>query len=130
MHRFILGGRLSHGVMRAGMNAPKHHLITKTMVQRTFATEPVRIRLPEDDAAQARLRSITKWFKKEGDEIKIGEPLCEVDAGEVVYDFNSPISGFVVRITAKEGSSDLKGELSIFLNLLYHFADGYSSSLA
>ena len=69
------------------------------------------MRLPEDDAPGLKLRSIPKWFKKEGDKVKSGEPLCEVDAGDVVYDFNSPVSGFIVRITAKEGSVDLKGEL-------------------
>jgi len=82
---------------------------------RGFATpskpEPVRIRLPEDDTQGLKPRSINKWFKKEGDTVKSGEPLCEVDAGDVVYDFNSPVAGFVVRITAKEGSIDVKGEL-------------------
>jgi len=72
--------------------------------------EPVRIRLPEDDTMGGTLRSIPKWFKQEGEQVKAGEPLCEVDAGDVVYDFNAPVSGWMVRITAKEGSIDLKGK--------------------
>ena len=78
---------------------------------RAFASipEPVRLRLPEDDVTGVVSRSIPKWYKQEGDQIKPGEPLCEVDAGDVVYDFNSPVQGWLVKITAKPGSSDLKG---------------------
>lgn len=71
--------------------------------------EPVRVRLPEDDNAGGVLRSIVKWYKKEGEVVKAGEPICEVDASDVIYEFNSPVGGWLVRITAKEGSSDLKG---------------------
>jgi hypothetical protein len=77
--------------------------------------EPVRLRLPDDGFPLLR-RSIPKWFKKEGDTIKSGEPLCEVDTGDVVYDFNSPVAGFLVRITAQEGTTDLKaGEIIAYL---------------
>ncbi|KAH9258148.1 hypothetical protein BASA81_003711 [Batrachochytrium salamandrivorans] len=78
--------------------------------------EPIRIRLPEDDEMTTLVRSIPKWFKKEGDEVKAGEALCEVDTGEVVFDLQSPVGGYVVRITAHEGSKDLKsGEVVAYL---------------
>ena len=91
-------------------NKPPSAVIARRFVATPVRPEPVRVRLPENDAQGVHPRSIPKWFKKEGDEVKSGEPLCEVDAGDVVYDFNSPVSGWVVRITAKEGSVDLKGE--------------------
>lgn len=62
------------------------------------------------------VRSIPKWFVKEGDAVKAGEALCEVDTGEVVFDLQSPVGGFVVRITAHEGSKNLKsGEVVAYL---------------
>ena len=83
---------------------------------RFLSSEPVRLRLPEDEATAGTQRAITRWFKKEGDEVKSGEALCEVDSGEVVYDYVSPVNGFVVKITALAGSTDLKGgEVIAFL---------------
>ena len=69
--------------------------------------EPVRIRLPEDDNAVTK--KVVEWYKKDGDTVKQGEALCEIDAGDVTYDYIAPISGILVRITAQAGSTDLKG---------------------
>jgi hypothetical protein len=96
---------------------PRKEIINSYL--RHFATpprvEPVRIRLPEDDSP-GLVRSIPKWYKKDGEQVQVGDPLCEVDAGDVLYDFNSPVSGWLVRILAKEGSKDLKGgEVIAFL---------------
>jgi hypothetical protein len=86
------------------------------LLRRTFATEPVRLRLPEDEATAGTQRGITKWFKDEGQSIKAGEAVCEVDAGDVVYDFVSPVDGILIKITAHPGSIDLKGgEVIAFL---------------
>lgn len=91
-------------------SSTRQPLVLKLLSSSRIATpEPVRVRLPEDDISGVYSRSIPQWFKKEGDPVKMGEALCEVDAGDVLYDFNSPVSGWLVRITAKEGSSDLKG---------------------
>lgn len=54
-------------------------------------------------------RSIREWFKKEGETVESGDALCEVDAGDVVYDFAAPVKGIIVRITARKGATDLKG---------------------
>jgi pyruvate dehydrogenase E2 component (dihydrolipoamide acetyltransferase) len=42
--------------------------------------------------------TIQKWFKAEGDAIKTGEPLFEVETEKVLYEIESPASGTVARL--------------------------------
>ena len=102
--------RLSITASRRMLAQPQPRLVVLRPFSLPARPEPVRVRLPEDDTQGVKPRSIPKWFKKEGEAVNAGDPLCEVDAGDVVYDFNSPVKGILVRITAKEGSVDLKGE--------------------
>ena len=98
-------GRRQPSPFPAPASAP---LLLRSSLARLLS-EPVRLRLPEDEATAGTKRCITRWFKNEGDEIKSGEALCEVDSGEVVFDFVSPVNGIMVKITAYSGSVDLKG---------------------
>lgn len=103
-------------LVAAGGRAGGRGLAVRQLATSPLKPEPIRIRLPEDEEMTALVRSIPKWFKKEGDEVKAGEALCEVDTGEVVFDLQSPVGGYVVRITAHEGSKNLKsGEVVAYL---------------
>lgn len=42
--------------------------------------------------------TIQKWFKAEGDTIKAGEPLFEVETEKVLYEVESPASGTVAKL--------------------------------
>jgi pyruvate dehydrogenase E2 component (dihydrolipoamide acetyltransferase) len=42
--------------------------------------------------------TIQKWFKSEGDAIKAGEPLFEVETEKVLYEVESPASGTVAKL--------------------------------
>lgn len=42
--------------------------------------------------------TIQKWFKAEGDAIKVGEPLFEVETEKVLYEVESPVDGTVARL--------------------------------
>lgn len=46
--------------------------------------------------------TIIKWFKKEGDELKAGEPLLEVMTDKVNMEVEAPESGVLRKILAKE----------------------------
>lgn len=54
---------------------------------------------------------ITKWFKKEGDYIKKGEVICEIESEKIVNDLESPVSGYLFKILVKEGESRKVGEI-------------------
>ena len=45
---------------------------------------------------------IEKWFKKENDEVKKGEPLLEVSSEKITNEVVSPASGILLKIMGKE----------------------------
>ncbi len=49
--------------------------------------------------------TVTKWFKKPGDAIKVDEPLCELETDKVTVEVPSPAAGALKEIIAKEGSN-------------------------
>jgi pyruvate dehydrogenase E2 component (dihydrolipoamide acetyltransferase) len=49
--------------------------------------------------------TITKWFKKVGDEVKADEPLFEVSTDKVDTEVPSPIAGTLSEIKAQEGDT-------------------------
>jgi pyruvate dehydrogenase E2 component (dihydrolipoamide acetyltransferase) len=46
---------------------------------------------------------VIRWFKREGDPVKKGEPLVEVLSEKVTYDVEAPASGILRKILAEEG---------------------------
>lgn len=46
--------------------------------------------------------TIVQWFKKEGDMIKLDEPLVEVSTDKVNSEIPSPVSGVIAKITCSE----------------------------
>lgn len=46
---------------------------------------------------------VSHWYKKEGDVVKRGEPLLEVDSEKVVYDVEAQTDGVLRKILASEG---------------------------
>ena len=45
---------------------------------------------------------IVRWLVKEGDEIKEGEPLVEVETDKALAEIPSPRTGVILKILAKE----------------------------
>ena len=46
---------------------------------------------------------VSHWYKEEGDAVKRGEPLLEVDSEKVVYDVEAQTDGVLRKILASEG---------------------------
>lgn len=49
--------------------------------------------------------SIVSWLKKVGDQVAEDEPLAEIEAEKVEETLESPATGTVVEILAKEGDT-------------------------
>ena len=47
--------------------------------------------------------SVVRWYKREGEEVRKGEPIVEVLTEKVTYDIEAPESGILRKIYAKEG---------------------------
>jgi len=61
--------------------------------------------------------TIVKWCKKEGDFINEGEPLIEVMTDKVVMDVESPATGIVYKVLAKEGEEIEVGKVIAVIKL-------------
>ena len=55
--------------------------------------------------------TIAKWFKKEGDAIKMDEPLVELETDKVTVEVPAPASGKLEKINAPPGSTIAVGAL-------------------
>jgi 2-oxoglutarate dehydrogenase E2 component (dihydrolipoamide succinyltransferase) len=49
--------------------------------------------------------TVTKWLKKEGDEVKEYDPLVEINTDKVDTEIPSPVSGTVLKILVSEGTA-------------------------
>jgi len=46
---------------------------------------------------------VVKWLKAEGDTVKKGEPICEVETEKVVFEVESPADGILLKIIVPDG---------------------------
>ena len=53
--------------------------------------------------------TILKWIKNEGDQIKKGEPLAEIEGEKVIFNVESPEKGILAKILVKAGNPVLVG---------------------
>ncbi|XP_057979505.1 dihydrolipoyllysine-residue acetyltransferase component 1 of pyruvate dehydrogenase complex, mitochondrial [Malania oleifera] len=51
--------------------------------------------------------NITKWRKKEGDKIEVGDVLCEIETDKATLEFETLEEGFLAKILVPEGSKDV-----------------------
>ena len=63
----------------------------------------IKVKLPKADANMNE-GTIGKWFASEGDTVSMGEALVEVITDKTVFEFETPKSGILRRITAPENS--------------------------
>jgi pyruvate dehydrogenase E2 component (dihydrolipoamide acetyltransferase) len=47
--------------------------------------------------------SVVQWFKKEGEDVKKGEPVVEILSEKVTYDVEAPATGVLKKVMAEEG---------------------------
>mgnify|MGYP005705893367 FL=1 len=48
--------------------------------------------------------TVSKWLKKEGDNVEVDEPIVELETDKVNLEVPSPISGVLTEISSKDGS--------------------------
>lgn len=77
---------------------------------------------------------VSRWLKKEGDEVKKGEEICQVETDKINSDVESPSDGFIIKIIVKEGNEENvlqpiciiggKGELENYKDSAVNSANG------
>ena len=58
--------------------------------------------VPKSGGVTTTKATIVRWLKHEGDRVKAGEPLVELETEKVSYELNSPLSGRLIRLLARE----------------------------
>jgi pyruvate/2-oxoglutarate dehydrogenase complex dihydrolipoamide acyltransferase (E2) component len=48
---------------------------------------------------------VTQWLKREGDVVKEGESIVEIETAKAVQEVESPVSGVLARILVAEGTT-------------------------
>src|SRR5689334_20941492 len=57
--------------------------------------------------------TITKWLKSEGDEVKKGEPLYELDTDKVTQEVEADASGVLLKIAVREGEVEVGRTIAV-----------------
>jgi pyruvate dehydrogenase E2 component (dihydrolipoamide acetyltransferase) len=65
---------------------------------------PTEVILPRVDMDMTE-GSITAWYAREGDSVKAGEPLFDIETSKATMEVESPASGIVRKITASVGDT-------------------------
>src|SRR4051812_25365627 len=67
---------------------------------------PIEVRLPElgDSVTHAKL---AKWLKGEGDRIREGEPIAEVETDKTNLEIEAPQTGVLIKIHVGEGTDQV-----------------------
>ena len=58
--------------------------------------------VPKSGGVTTTKAIVVRWLKHEGDRVKAGEPLVELETEKVSYELESPSSGKLIRLLAHE----------------------------
>ncbi|MBZ5570932.1 MAG: lipoyl domain-containing protein [Acidobacteriia bacterium] len=58
--------------------------------------------MPKSGGVTSTKAIVSRWLKKEGDKIKQGDPLVELETEKISYELESPYEGVLLKILAKE----------------------------
>jgi pyruvate dehydrogenase E2 component (dihydrolipoamide acetyltransferase) len=65
---------------------------------------PVDVIMPKVDMVMDA-GTVANWYKSEGDEVKAGEPLFDIETDKATMEVEAPASGILARITAPPGTT-------------------------
>jgi pyruvate/2-oxoglutarate dehydrogenase complex dihydrolipoamide acyltransferase (E2) component len=58
--------------------------------------------VPKSGGVTSTKAVVVRWLKREGDRVKTGEPLVELETEKVSYELEAPFSGILTKILARE----------------------------
>ena len=68
------------------------------------ATIVTTIRVPQTGGIPTTKASVVRWLKQEGEAVKRGEAVVELETDKVTYELDSPAAGVVLKIVAREAA--------------------------
>jgi pyruvate/2-oxoglutarate dehydrogenase complex dihydrolipoamide acyltransferase (E2) component len=58
--------------------------------------------VPKSGGVTSTKAVVVRWLKREGDRVKVGDPLVELETEKVSYELESPFGGIFARLLARE----------------------------
>ncbi|MBN2211917.1 MAG: 2-oxo acid dehydrogenase subunit E2 [Sedimentisphaerales bacterium] len=88
---------------------------------------PREIRMPDLGTAVSQV-TVVRWLKAEGDSVKRGEPLCEVETDKATSELESIAEGVLLRQVAAEGSTVEVGDVVAYVGRKGEVIEGVVSA--
>ncbi len=60
--------------------------------------------MPKTGGMNTSKVSVVRWLKREGEHIRKGEPVVELETEKVSYELDSPVDGVLLKILAQEAA--------------------------
>ena len=60
--------------------------------------------VPKSGGVSSTKAIVVRWLKREGDRVKVGEPLVELETEKVSFELESPAAGTVLRLFRQEAA--------------------------
>jgi pyruvate/2-oxoglutarate dehydrogenase complex dihydrolipoamide acyltransferase (E2) component len=58
--------------------------------------------VPKSGGVTSTKAVVVRWLKREGDRVKAGDPLVELETEKVSYELESPFTGILTKLLARE----------------------------
>jgi pyruvate dehydrogenase E2 component (dihydrolipoamide acetyltransferase) len=81
--------------------APLGRLDLTSGPEKGFAIVTI-LSVPKTGGMNTTKVNVVRWLKQEGDRIKQGEPVVELETEKVNYELDSPVAGVLLKIIARE----------------------------
>jgi pyruvate/2-oxoglutarate dehydrogenase complex dihydrolipoamide acyltransferase (E2) component len=66
--------------------------------------------VPKSGGVTSTKAIVVRWLKREGDSIKLGDPLVELETEKISYELESPAAGILLKVLARETAEVPVGE--------------------
>jgi pyruvate/2-oxoglutarate dehydrogenase complex dihydrolipoamide acyltransferase (E2) component len=66
--------------------------------------------VPKSGGVTSTKAIVVRWLKQEGDSIKLGDPLVELETEKISYELESPAAGTLLKVLARETAEVPVGE--------------------
>ena len=60
--------------------------------------------MPKSGGVTSTKAIVVRWLKREGDKVKRGEPLVELETEKVSFELESPAAGTLLKVLAQESA--------------------------
>src|SRR5690348_977484 len=84
-------------------------LLQKPRNRKNAIATPVRV--PKSGGMNTTKVNVVRWLKREGEFVKLREPLVELETEKVSYELDSPAEGVLLRIVCPEAAEVPVGEV-------------------